>query len=127
MDALIEIFSFKGRANRAWYFWHVLLDDVLIFSVVIALVVLGTVVGNPIIVLPLIGAIIAATWAALAITVKRLHDLGRPGWHWFLFGIPLYNMYLGFVLLLRKGTAGPNQYGADPLLRGADPSGYLEG
>ena len=127
MDALIEIFSFKGRANRAWYFWHVLLDDVVIFSMVIALVVLGTVLGNPIIVLPLIGAIIAATWAAIAITVKRLHDLGRPGWHWFLFGIPLYNVYLGLVLLFQKGTPGPNQYGRDPLQRGTEPSGYIEG
>lgn len=126
MDALIEIFSFSGRANRAWYFWHVILDDVVIFSVLIALATLGVLLGSPLVILPLIGALIAGTWAAIAITVKRLHDLGRPGWHWFLLGIPLYNIYLGLVVLLQKGTAGPNQYGPDPLERWTEPSGYLE-
>ena len=27
MDNLLDLFSFEGRANRAWYFWHILLDD----------------------------------------------------------------------------------------------------
>jgi uncharacterized membrane protein YhaH (DUF805 family) len=47
--------------------------------------------------------------------VKRLHDLGRPGTHYWLLLIPLYNIYLGLVLLFQKGNNGENIYGPDPL------------
>jgi uncharacterized membrane protein YhaH (DUF805 family) len=47
--------------------------------------------------------------------VKRLHDLGRPGSHYWLFLIPFYGIYLCFVLLFKKGTDGSNPYGPDPL------------
>jgi len=43
-----------------------------------------------------------------------LHDLGKPGWHYWLMYIPLYNVYLSLVLLFTKGATGPNQYGEDP-------------
>ena len=59
----------------------------------------------------LAGAVVAAFQA-----VKRLHDLGRPGWHYWLLLIPLYNIYLAIVLLFVKGTPGTNPYGVDPLL-----------
>lgn len=50
--------------------------------------------------------------------VKRFHDLDRPGVHYWLLLIPLYNIYLGLVLLFQKGTTGPNKYGEDPLKQG---------
>jgi uncharacterized membrane protein YhaH (DUF805 family) len=80
--------------------------------------VVGAGLGSPfgfLVVPPLLSVLVGGTWAALAITVKRLHDLGRPGWHWWLFFIPLYNIYLGLVLLFQRGTPGPNLYGPDPL------------
>ena len=115
MDAFVEIFSIRGRANRMWYFWHILLDDLVLFSIAIALIVASGVLGTPLFVLPAVGVFFAGVWAAIAVTVKRLHDLDRPGWHWFLLAIPIYNIYLGLVLLFQKGTAGPNRFGEDPL------------
>jgi uncharacterized membrane protein YhaH (DUF805 family) len=45
----------------------------------------------------------------LAITAKRLHDLGRSGWYGILF---LVGDIIVFVLLcLPKGMPGPNRYG----------------
>jgi uncharacterized membrane protein YhaH (DUF805 family) len=44
-------------------------------------------------------------------TVKRFHDMNRSGWSYFLLLIPLFNIYVGFQLLLVKGTDGPNRYG----------------
>ncbi len=61
------------------------------------------------------GVALAGAWAAIAITVKRLHDLGRPGWHVLLMAIPLYNIYLGLTLIFVRGEAGDNEYGPDPL------------
>jgi uncharacterized membrane protein YhaH (DUF805 family) len=43
--------------------------------------------------------------------VKRLHDLDRPGTHYWPLLIPFYNIYLMLVLFFKKGTEGPNRYG----------------
>ena len=54
----------------------------------------------------------------LAVTARRLHDLGWSGWFSLLNLVPV----LGFVLLflvLPRGVRGSNRYGADPL----DPAG----
>lgn len=56
-------------------------------------------------------------WPALAVQVKRWHDLGKPG-RWVLInfvpliGLPWAWVEMGFF----RGTAGANQYGKDPLL-----------
>lgn len=47
--------------------------------------------------------------------VKRLHDLDRSGFHFWLLLIPFYNLYLAALLLFAKGTSGPNRFGPDPL------------
>lgn len=114
MDAIAEMFSLEGRANRAWYFWHSVLDDLVIVTAFILFVVLGVATG-PLLALPLLGLIVAAGWAAAAVTVKRLHDLGRPGWQLLLLAVPFYNIYLGLLLLFQQGAVGPNEYGPDPL------------
>jgi uncharacterized membrane protein YhaH (DUF805 family) len=115
MDAFLELFSSEGRANRAWYFWHVLLDDLVIITAFIILMVVGVATESALVFLPMIGVVIAGLWAAIAITVKRLHDINRPGWHWFLLIIPIYNIVLGLQLLFQRGTDGANQFGHDPL------------
>jgi uncharacterized membrane protein YhaH (DUF805 family) len=43
--------------------------------------------------------------------VKRLHDIERPGYDFFLLLIPFYNIYLTILLFLKKGTNGLNPYG----------------
>ncbi len=125
MDKLVDLFMFEGRANRAWYFWHILLDDLVMFTLATVFVVLMIVTGTPLFLLPLAGVVIGGIWAGVAVTVKRLHDLDRPGWHWWLLLIPLVNIYMGLVLLFAKGTQGPNQFGRDPLMA-AKVDGYLE-
>ena len=54
-------------------------------------------------------------------TVRRLHDIDRPGSDWFLLIVPIYNIYLSALLVLKEGTVGPNRYGEDPV-----GSGYSE-
>lgn len=118
MDVLLDLFTMQGRANRAWYFWHILLDDLAMFTAGFGLIALAIVTGIPLLFLPAVGVFAAGIWAGICITAKRLHDLGRPSWHWWLLCIPLYNIYLGLVLLFQKGTDGPNAFGPDPLAGG---------
>jgi uncharacterized membrane protein YhaH (DUF805 family) len=126
VDAFFEMFSFEGRANRAWYFWHQLLDGFVITALVVMLVVTGVVTGNMSLILPAVGVLIAGVVAGAAVTVKRLHDLDRPAWHLIGLMVPLYNIYLGLVLLLKRGDYGFNDYGQDPLAP-PTPVHYLEG
>ena len=123
MEALWDIFSTEGRATRASYFWHIVLDDVLIVTMIVFLMVLSLSAGM-LVVLPAMGVVAGGLWAALCITVKRLHDLDRPGWHFWLFLVPFYNFYLSLVLLFAKGTDGPNQYGRDPLQAATIPTSH---
>lgn len=114
MDAFLELFTTRGRVNRAWYFWHVMLDDLVIAGMGAALVFASDTLAL-IFTLPMAGVVLAGAWAAIAITVKRLHDLGRPGWHVLLMAIPIYNIYLGLTLIFARGEEGDNEYGPDPL------------
>lgn len=72
-------------------------------------------------------------WVHFSVTVKRLHDLNRPTWHYIFYGLlPLFLMMMviyptlsviGFAVWLWtkyrlgfiRGTEGPNDYGPDPL------------
>ncbi len=115
MEVFLDMFSTQGRANRSWYLWHIILDDLAIITATVGLAVLGVVTGSPLVGVPIVGVVVAGIWAGVCVTIKRLHDLGRPGWHWLLLAVPLYNMYLGLVLLFKKGTRGSNEFGRDPL------------
>ena len=115
MDKLLEMFSTQGRANRAWYLWHIILDDLAIVTGIVLFGLLTVLTGTPLFILPAIGVGAAGIWAGVCITIKRLHDLERPAWHWLLLAVPIYNIYLGLVLLFQKGTDGANEFGPDPL------------
>lgn len=123
MDAIAELFSTRGRVNRGWYAAHVLLDDLLLLGLMFSMIFVGEIVGSGWMVLPLAGATAAVAWAAMAVTIKRFHDLGKSGWTMLWLAVPLVNIYFGFKLLFGKGVRGANAWGADPLTV-ADVSGY---
>ena len=53
----------------------------------------------------------------LTVEVRRLHDIGRPGW-WWLFGlIPVLGQIVLVVFCATDGIAGDNRYGPDPKAR----------
>ena len=84
-------------------------------------------------------------WPGIVAAVKRLHDLGHPGWYILVFyggtfgagiamavaiplwgsaglvvGIPFVFLMLGAIwysvkMMVVRGTRGPNAYGPDPL------------
>ncbi len=51
---------------------------------------------------------------SLAVTVRRLHDIGRSGW-WLLLGfVPLVGSIVLLVFTLLDGQPGDNAYGPNP-------------
>jgi uncharacterized membrane protein YhaH (DUF805 family) len=77
---------------------------------------------QPLVVVVALPAFVVLVWLALAMQVKRWHDLDNSGWMVLLnltiIALPIVLIILGCV----RGTAGPNKYGSDPLQTGlADP------
>ncbi len=50
----------------------------------------------------------------LALQVRRLHDVGKSGWFFFLFLIPVVGAIYLFVLYCMGSSAGDNGYGPEP-------------
>jgi len=102
-DFATALFSFQGRLRRQhfWISWLICLG-------------VGVVIGW----IPLIGVLIslALIWPNLAITVKRLHDMGQSGW---LAAIPFAAGVIGAIAILATvGSAmvanGGNMDSEDP-------------
>jgi len=101
--------NFEGRARRS-EFWYFLLFQ---FIVIIALLILAAVAGT-------IGSVLYGIYAlatlvpGIAVAVRRLHDVGKSGWWYFICLVPLIGSIWLIVLFATEGTVGPNQYGEDP-------------
>ena len=50
----------------------------------------------------------------LAVSIRRLHDVGKSGWFLLISLIPLVGGIWLIVLLASKSNPGENQYGAEP-------------
>ena len=51
-------------------------------------------------------------WCMLALTAKRMHDLGRTGW-WSLL-LFLGGLFIPLILSFVPGNPGPNRFGRRP-------------
>lgn len=117
----------KARLNRAGYLWRVIAVSV-IAGIVANLganihgrpnldpefLLEGTLRGKEEAAIPFL-ALVAAQLICLIFVAKRFHDLNRSALYIFGMLVPLYNIYLGIILLFQKGTTGPNRFGPDPL------------
>ena len=52
----------------------------------------------------------------LGLALRRFHDLDRSWGSLFLLMIPFINLYFLFLLFCKRGTAGDNRFGPDPLM-----------
>ncbi len=50
----------------------------------------------------------------IALTVRRLHDVDKSGWWYFISLVPLIGGIWLLILLCTEGTRGENQFGIDP-------------
>ncbi|MCU0327281.1 MAG: DUF805 domain-containing protein [Spirosomaceae bacterium] len=57
---------------------------------------------------------------SLAIVVRRLHDVGKSGWFYFISLIPIIGPIWLLVLLCTDSEAGVNKWGPNPKGIGVD-------
>ena len=58
--------------------------------------------------------VLISVWSNVALSVKRLHDVGRPGIIAAVLFIPVISIVAFIALCLIPGNPGPNQYGNRP-------------
>lgn len=101
--------NFNGRARRKEYWMFQLFNSIII----IALYFLGLVVSGIFIGLYVLYAL-AILIPSLAVTVRRLHDIGKSGWWYFICLVPIIGGIWLLILTCTEGTRGSNAYGLDP-------------
>lgn len=114
---MTNLFSLKGRYTRSCYFWTSVVLSLLfpiVFTVVLISASSAGYKQETLDLIQLYGQLLAIT-TIVPQTVKRLHDLDRPGSHFWLLFVPIYGLWLSLVLLCKKGSSGTNRYGPDPL------------
>lgn len=108
LDVLKKYAVFSGRARRQEYWMYTLFN----VGILVVLMILDAVLGTA----PWLYAIYAlgTLLPSLAVTVRRLHDIGKSGW-WVLINlVPLVGFIWLIVLLATAGNDQQNQYGPNP-------------
>ena len=111
MDAvktcLTKYVDFNGRARRSEY-WYFCLFDVVVSLIAAILVKLTGVAAISWI------ATLAFCLPGLAVSVRRLHDIGKR-WTWLLMVlIPLAGPIILIVYFVKDSQPGDNQFGPNP-------------
>lgn len=119
--------NFSGRARRSEYWYYVLMNVIIfVFLGILCICLLPflksmsdfavgilTVAAVCIFGLYVLGIIIPS----LAVVVRRLHDIDKSGWYYFVRFIPMIGPIWLLVMLCTAGTQGRNDYGNDPKQR----------
>ncbi|MEW6745348.1 MAG: DUF805 domain-containing protein [Planctomycetota bacterium] len=114
LEALKKYAVFSGRARRKEYWFFVLFN--MIFAIIAMILdnLLGIAIEGlgygPIYLL----LCLALLLPGLAVLVRRLHDVGKSGWFFFIALIPIVGSIWLLVVLCRDSMPGENQYGPNP-------------
>ena len=114
LKVLKQYAVFSGRARRKEYWMFALFN--FIFAVVAMLLdnLTGLTIGElPYGVLYFLYAI-AVLIPALAVSVRRLHDVGKSGWMILIGLIPVIGAIWLLVLMVLDSNPGENKYGQNP-------------
>ena len=106
--------GFSGRARRKEYWMFLLFNMIFAFVAAIIDNVVGT--ASPELGYGVFYGLytMAMIIPGIAVIVRRLHDVGKSGWMYFIVLIPFVGVIWLLVLLLTDSDAGENQYGQNP-------------
>lgn len=112
INVLNNYFNLDGRASRPsfWYYFLVIMI-MSILENIIGSITLGSWL-HVLVVMMMMAIGVALFLPGLGVVVRRLHDTGKSGWWFFITFIPLIGALIMLILLIAKGDAGDNEYGA---------------
>ena len=110
LHALKQYATFTGRASRKEYWYFVLFNILAAMALFIVGEVIATGLGGSLYTLYLLGTFLPS----FAVSVRRLHDIGKSGWWLLVSLIPLVGTVVLLVLLATASAPGANTYGPKP-------------
>lgn len=114
LKCLNQYADFKGRASRKEYWMFVLFN--IIIGLAFSLFEGAIGLNNSELGIGFLSGIysLGVLIPGLAVCVRRLHDIGKSGWYYFLILIPIIGAIILLVFLLTEGENGVNKWGDDP-------------
>ena len=109
--------NFNGRARRSEYWYYTLMNIIIVVGIQILTGIFAAMQSG--VIAMVFGALyiifaLASIVPSLAVTVRRLHDIGKSGSFFFIAFIPLIGSIWLLVLMCTEGNTGENAYGPDP-------------
>jgi hypothetical protein len=106
--------DFTGRARRSEYWYFVLFNFIVSILIGLSLGVIAGLLNVPALVYLVHLWSLAVFIPSLAVSVRRLHDIGRSGWWLLLSLIPLVGAIILIIWHCTDSQPGANQYGPNP-------------
>ena len=114
LKALRQYSDFEGRARRKEYWMYTLFYIIFAIVAIILDNILGIAMDDLgyglLYLLYALGMLIPT----LAVSIRRLHDVGKSGWMILIGFIPIIGAIWLIVLFVTEGNPGSNQYGPNP-------------
>ena len=104
-----KYFVIQGRASKSEFWWFQLIWSGSFF--------ISMYVNNEAVDYFLYGVLIINFIPLFTVGIRRLHDTGKSGLHFFWGCIPIVGSLIFIILMLVDGTKGRNQYGDNPLVK----------
>ena len=115
-DAVRSVLSkyacFTGRARRSEYWYFVLFEMIVSAALTGAAGFIGLRESSVEALSSLLS--LALLLPGLAVTWRRLHDIGKSGANYFWILLPIAGPILLLVWFAREGDCGDNAFGPDP-------------
>ena len=99
--------DFRGRSSRS-EFWYSQLA-ILLIGIALAIVETFAWPASDQAIDQIFGLITLIP--SVSVSVRRLHDIGKSGWHYLLIFIPLIGAIILLVFFCRKSDERPNRFG----------------
>lgn len=109
LKVLKQYADFRGRARRKEYWMFTLFNTIIIF-IISAFSSVMYKVGFALYVIYTLAMFVPS----LAVSVRRLHDVGKSGWMLLLGFLPVIGWIWLLMLAVREGEPGENIYGKNP-------------
>jgi uncharacterized membrane protein YhaH (DUF805 family) len=104
--ALSRYSDFEGRSRRSEYWYFSLFY-------VVSMVLVSSFFGRFGIFLMMFVCVLGFI-PSLAVTIRRLHDIGKSGWYYLITFIPLIGTILVLVWMCTDSESGGNEWGSNP-------------
>jgi len=114
LEVLRKYTVFSGRSRRREYWFFVLFNTLIMFTLTYIDMSMGTASAD------MGGGLLSGIYAlavlipSIAVTVRRLHDTDRSGWWILIILVPLIGFFWLLILTVLDSQPGDNRFGPNP-------------